>query len=142
MPAKTLTDGKTGKPRTQTPYEYGKRAEDNCRNSLRTVGYHVIRAAASQGIFDIIGFHTTGRDCVAIQVKRGQRPSPCDYKTATELPVAPGVLKLVLWYPAGMSAARVLYCADHTGLVPVPEWCGQVRWFPGLPPKQQTLRLT
>ena len=63
--ARLLTN-KTGKARTQTPYEYGKRAEDNARNSLRSVGYHVIRAAASQGIFDLVGFALDGRDAVAV----------------------------------------------------------------------------
>lgn len=137
----------TGEPRKATPYQFGKCAEDAARRDLRNLGYSVIRAAASQGIFDIIGFDTktNGGDgpgpVVCIQVKRGERPSPCEYKTAVELAVPPGVLKLVLWYPSGLQAARVLYCADATGPIPLPEWCGQIRWLVGLPPKQQKLRI-
>jgi hypothetical protein len=135
-----LLKNAAGLVRTQTAYEYGKRAEDNARNSLRNIGYRVIRAAASQGIFDLVGFHESGRDVVAVQVKRGEKPSPCEYKGAVELPVAPGVIKLVVWYPQGMGAARVLYCADQGGEVPLPEWCGTIRWLAGPLPKQHTLR--
>lgn len=134
-----LTD-KAGKPRTQTPYEYGVRAEQNVRNTLKAQNYHVIRAAASQGIFDIVAFHAEGKECLCVQVKRGEKPSPCDYKTATALPVPPGIIKMVVWYPHGMSAARVLYCADHTGEIPLPEWCASARWLAGPLPKQPALR--
>lgn len=131
---------KTGKPRVATPYQFGKAAEDATRNALRNLGYHVIRAAASQGIFDLVAFAGDGGPMLAIQVKRGQRPSPCDYKGATALPVPDGILKMVLWYPDGLQAVRVLYCADATGPVSLPDWCASVRWQAGLPPRQQTLR--
>jgi hypothetical protein len=132
--------GADGMPRVQTPYEFGKRAEDNARKSLRSIGYHVIRAAASQGIFDLVAFHPEGREVVAVQIKRGDKPSPCEYKSAVDLPVAPGVLKLVVWYPKGMGAGRVLYCADATGEVDLPAWCGTIRWLAGPPPKQAAFR--
>lgn len=122
-------------------YIKGRAAEWAVRNTLEPLGYHVIRAAASQGIFDVIAFHGSGRDVLAIQVKRGQKPTPCDYKNAIALPVPPGVIKMLVWYPDGLQAARVLYCADHTGQIPLPAWCGSVRWLAGPPPKQGHLPL-
>ncbi len=123
-------------------YLKGRAAEWAVRNTLEPLGYHVIRAAASQGIFDIVAFHREGRDTLAIQVKRGEKPYPCDYKDAIALPVAAGVIKMLVWYPDGLQAARVLYCADQWGPIPLPEWCGSVRWLAGAPPKQAALRLT
>lgn len=122
-------------------YIKGRAAEYAVRNELEPLGYHVIRAAASQGIFDILGFHKTGRDVLAIQVKRGQKPYPCDYKDCIALPVVPGVIKMLVWYPDGLKAARVLYCADSNGPCALPEWCAFVRWLEGPLPKQGTMKL-
>lgn len=122
-------------------YIKGRAAEYAVRNTLEPLGYHVIRAAASQGIFDICAYHNTGRDALAIQVKRGEKPYPCDYKGCINLPVAPGIIKMLVWYPNGLKAARVLYCADSNGPCPLPEWCASVRWLEGEPPKQSAMKL-
>ena len=121
----------------QTKYEYGRQAEYKIRDTLRAYDYSVIRAAASQGIFDIVGFHNKGRDTIAVQAKRGERPSPCEYKTAIDLPVAPGVIKVVLWYPPRLSLPRILYC----NIDPVPEWFGLAGWQLGPLPRQSKLKM-
>lgn len=140
MAAPRLLTDKAKQPRKQTAYEFGRQAEYNCRDTMKAQGYHVIRAAASQGVFDLVAFHESGRDVLAVQVKRGEKPSPCEYKTAVEQLVPVGVIKLVVWYPPKMAAACVLYCADATGPVPIPAWCPSARWLDGPPPKQGKLR--
>ncbi len=133
------TGPNAGKARKATNYEYGVKAEYNCRDTLRAQNFSVMRAAASQGVFDLIGIRADSVVCV--QVKRGAKPSPCEYKTAIEQLVPPGVINLVVWYPANsMEAPCVLYCADSTGPVPLPAWCPSARWLDGPPPKQPKLR--
>ena len=118
-------------------YERGRQAEWKIRDTLRAYGYSVMRAAASQGVFDVVGFHTGGRDLIAVQAKRGGKPSPCEYQSAIDLPVMPGVIKVVLWYPDGPFLPRILYC----NVDPVPEWMGKAGWQIGPLPRQSALKL-
>lgn len=118
-------------------YLKGRRCEWAIRLTLEGIGFAVIRAAASQGPYDLVGIHKERPELVLIQAKAGQRPSPCEYRAAMDLPLpAVGVIAMVVWYPPAASAARVLYCS----IDPLPAWCGLVRWLPGPPPRQPKLR--
>lgn len=108
---------------------------------LKRLGFVVIRAAASIGVYDVCGVR--GDSVVLVQAKRGQRPpSEREWAGMVSLAVPPDTLKIVLWYPDGVgavksSAPRVLY----SNTVTLPPWCASVRWEAGLPPKQPRLTL-
>lgn len=122
-------------------YEKGRQAEWACVRDLKRLGFAVIRAAASHGVYDVCGVR---EDCVVlVQCKRGERPpSEREWAGMVEMGVPPDTLKIVLYYPDGVgavqsAAARVLYANVST----LPPWCGQVRWLAGLAPKQGRLPL-
>jgi hypothetical protein len=142
MPAPLLTNKKTGQPRKATPYEFGYQGEIHLVRALKGIGFACTRSAASHGPWDVMAVR--GDIACLIQAKRGGRPSPCDYKTLTDLVVPTGgqVLKLLVWLPSGLQQGRVLYCADGSGPVALPEWCGSIGWQYGPPPKQGALRLS
>lgn len=114
-------------------YLAGAAAERTVKRDLEQCGFSCIRAAASHGIYDVIGVR--GDSVVFVQVKRGKtKPSPSEYQNLIDMPVPENALKLVVFYPVG-SSARVIYRN-----LPLPEWCGFVRWFDGMPPKQTAMR--
>jgi hypothetical protein len=120
-------------------YCKGYRAELHIKKSLEGLGWCAQRTAASHGPFDVMA--VAPRAVLLIQSKSGGKPSPSDYKSLVDLAVPEHVLKLVLWFPDGPSAGRILYCGGSDGPVPVPSWCVGLRWFEGLPPRQYSLRL-
>ena len=110
-------------------YIKGRQSEWACRRDLELLGFSCIRAAASQGVYDIAG---VGADsAVVIQCKRGKAaPPPCEWKTLVEMPAPESVIRVVLYYPEGPAAvtgtaARVLWCSAD----PLPAWMAQVRWI-------------
>jgi hypothetical protein len=115
-------------------YIAGRNGEYHIRNCLRSLGYAAERSAGSHGPWDVAAVGPG--DVVLVQAKKGGKPSPSDYQGIVDLPVAPGVIKMVVWIPPAMSAARVLYC----NIAPIPEWCGRIRWLAGPPPKQTRFR--
>ena len=121
-------------------YVSGRAAEYAALRDLKRLGFSCIRAAASKGVYDIVG--TRADLVVFIQCKRGLRPpSPAEYQSMVEMSVPDNALKIVLYYPDGVgavrsTAARVLY---HN--LPLPDWCGYLRWLDGSPPVQPRLRL-
>jgi len=121
-------------------YEKGYRGELYTRDALRKIGFKAERSAASHGPWDVVGVR--GDAVVLVQCKRGGRPTPCDWKTLTELQTPPGAIKLLLWMPDGLQQGRILYCADQSGDISLPAWCASLGWQYGPPPRQQALRLS
>ena len=115
-------------------YVAGRAAEYAVMRDLTQVGFVCIRAAASHGVYDVAGVREDS--AVFVQVKRGkQKPSPAEYAGLVAMPVPANTSKMVVFFPAGLTAARVIYCGG-----PLPDWCGFVRWLEGMPPKQQKFR--
>ncbi len=114
-------------------YIAGRAAEYAILRDLQNSGFACIRAAASHGIYDVVGVR---RDCcVFVQAKRGKnKPTLCEYKTLVDMEVPEGAVKLLLYLPPGGSK-RVLYCNQE-----LPEWCLFMGWLEGMPPKQGKLR--
>ena len=122
-------------------YINGRAGEYYVRNTLEDLGYTVTRAAASQGVFDIIGLGARGlhEHNVAVQVKTGKtKPSPAQYASAVETDLLESTHRIVLFIPTGrQNKPRVIY----SSIRPLPAWCTYVGWRDGDPPRQLTLRL-
>lgn len=76
----------------------GTRNEHRSRRLLEAVGYAVTRAAASLGVWDLVGISPV--DVVLVQVKTGRLPPPAERETLEEFPCPTNCKKLVhIWYP-------------------------------------------
>jgi hypothetical protein len=76
----------------------GRHAEHRSRALLEAAGYTVVRAAASKGDWDLVGWSAT--DWVLVQVKAGRSPSPAERAALAEARVPPGCRRLVhVWRP-------------------------------------------
>lgn len=71
----------------------GRRGEHRSRAVLEAAGYEVIRAAASKGVFDLIGVSRT--DVVLVQCKSNRWPSPEELEAIQLFPCPPNARKLV-----------------------------------------------
>ncbi len=84
-------------PRVNTAKK-GRRAEHRSRALLEAAGYTVIRAAASKGDFDLVGYSATA--WVLYQVKAGRPPGPMERRALAETTCPPGTLRLIhVWPP-------------------------------------------
>lgn len=74
----------------------GRRNEHKSMKLLESLGYTVIRSAASKGAFDIVGLSAT--DIVALQVKTNAWPGSLEMEQLKLAVVPPNCRKLVhLW---------------------------------------------
>lgn len=71
----------------------GTRNEHRSMRLLEAAGYRCTRAAASLGVFDIIGISPT--DVVLVQVKTRDWPGSAEMETISLFPVPPNARKLV-----------------------------------------------
>lgn len=71
----------------------GARNERRSRQLLEAEGYACTRAAASLGVFDIIGIG--GRDVVLVQVKSNAWPGTVEVEAMQEFPAPANARKLV-----------------------------------------------
>jgi Holliday junction resolvase len=116
-------------------YQRGREAEYRVKDELTRLGFAAVRSASSHGPYDVSGVRS---DCVVfVQCKQGERPSPCEYRAIVELPAPELVLRLVVWYPVGRVAPRILWHSGET----LPEWVRLSCWEVGLAPKQKSMRL-
>ena len=75
----------------------GRRAEHRSRDILAAAGYTVIRAAASKGPWDLVGYARSG--WVLCQVKAGRHGiGKADLEVLREEPCPPRCLRLVHWW--------------------------------------------
>ena len=76
----------------------GRRLEHRSRELLEAAGFTVIRAAASKGDFDLVGYSTAGW-CL-VQVKAGRPPGPMERRALAETTCPPGTRRLLhVWRP-------------------------------------------
>lgn len=71
----------------------GTRNEHRSMALLEAAGYRCMRAAASLGVFDIVGVSAT--DFVLVQVKTRDWPGSVEMETISLFPVPPNARKLV-----------------------------------------------
>jgi len=71
----------------------GRRREHKSRRWLEDRGFHVVRAAASKGLFDLVAI---GATCVElVQVKTNRPPSPAERRAMLALAVPVNVRKRI-----------------------------------------------
>ena len=76
----------------------GRRLEHRNRQLLEAAGYSVLRAAASKGDFDLVGYSAAGW-CL-VQVKAARPPGPMERRALAEAPCPPACTRLVhVWKP-------------------------------------------
>ena len=76
----------------------GRRLEHRSRDLLEAAGYTVIRAAASKGDFDLVGYSAAGW-CL-VQVKATRPPGPMERLALAEAPCPPACARLIhAWKP-------------------------------------------
>ncbi len=74
----------------------GNRNEYKTMRLLESLGYACTRAAASLGVFDIIGVSAT--DVLLVQVKSNRMPSACELETIKLFACPPNARKLIhIW---------------------------------------------
>ncbi len=71
----------------------GTRSEYKTMHLLEAAGYACTRAAASLGVFDIIGISAT--DMLLVQVKSNRMPSACELEAMKLFACPPNARKLV-----------------------------------------------
>ena len=71
----------------------GSRNERKTIRMLETLGYRCIKAAASLGVFDIIGIGQN--DVICVQVKSNDWPRSTEMATLAAFPCPPNVRKIV-----------------------------------------------
>jgi hypothetical protein len=71
----------------------GRRNEHRSIALLKSLGYECIRAAASRGVFDIVGIGSA--DFILLQVKSNQWPGAAEVETLRLFPAPPNARKLV-----------------------------------------------
>ena len=75
----------------------GTRNEHRSKALLEAAGYAVCRAAASLGVWDLIGVSAT--DVVLVQVKSNRPPAPAERETLTLFQAPPNCRKLIhVWH--------------------------------------------
>ncbi len=76
----------------------GRRLEHRSREVLEAAGYTVLRAAASKGDFDLVGYSPAG--WVLCQVKATRPPGPMERLALAEAPCPPACTRLIhVWRP-------------------------------------------
>ncbi len=76
----------------------GRRLEHRSRELLEAAGYTVLRAAASKGDFDLVGYSSAG--WVLCQVKASRPPGPMERRALAEAPCPPACSRLIhVWKP-------------------------------------------
>ena len=76
----------------------GTANEHRSRKLLEAVGYSVIRAGASLGVFDLIAVGS--HDVIGVQVKTGRLPSPAERESMRLFVGPPNFKRLIhVWYP-------------------------------------------
>ncbi|MCK6553325.1 hypothetical protein L6Q96_01865 [Candidatus Binatia bacterium] len=71
----------------------GRRLEGRSKAVLEAAGYTVIRAAASKGPFDLVGWSAT--DVVPVQCKANRPPGPGEREALRLVPVPPNGRRLI-----------------------------------------------
>lgn len=121
-------------------YVKGRAAEYYMMDVLKKAGYIVTRAAASKGVYDVIGLSSEG--AVAIQAKRGKvAPSPSEWAAARDADLHGSIVRMVVWIPDGLAGGRlqprVLWCSHPA----IPFWAAHAGWQMGKPERQPRLAL-
>ncbi len=76
----------------------GRRLEHRSRALLESLGYTVIRAAASKGDWDLVAYSAT--DWLLVQVKAGRPPGPGERQALADSPRPPACRRLLhVWKP-------------------------------------------
>ncbi|MBI2878930.1 MAG: hypothetical protein HYY19_04320 [Candidatus Rokubacteria bacterium] len=76
----------------------GRRLEHRSRQLLEAAGYTVLRAAASKGDLDLVGYSAAGW-CL-VQVKATRPPGPMERRALAEAPCPPACTRLIhVWKP-------------------------------------------
>jgi Holliday junction resolvase len=84
----------------------GNRNEYKTMRLLERTGYACTRAAASLGVFDIIGI--SQNDVVLVQVKSNRSPSACELETIKLFACPPNARKLIHVWQDRKRKPRVL----------------------------------
>lgn len=71
----------------------GRRNEYRSKRLLEAMGYVVVRAAASRGVFDLWGISRT--EIILCQVKSGQWPNEVEIEDIRQFPVPANARKVV-----------------------------------------------
>ncbi|MBI3109295.1 MAG: hypothetical protein HYY95_27605 [Candidatus Rokubacteria bacterium] len=76
----------------------GRRLEHRSREVLEAAGFTVVRAAASKGDFDLVGYSAAGW-CL-VQVKATRPPGPMERRALAAAPRPPACARLIhVWKP-------------------------------------------
>ncbi|MBM3763413.1 MAG: hypothetical protein FJW36_24650 [Acidobacteria bacterium] len=83
----------------------GRRCEYKSIQLLRDEGFEVIRAAASKGVFDLVGIGAAG--LALIQVKANAWPGRAEVERMRAFPVPPGARRLIHRWDDGEREPRI-----------------------------------